>query len=240
MNTTMTQKAFPIGFNIHLISFQLPKNVIKENEDIRVSITTLPEESKQHFHLHGKKMLCTNHVFSLNVTNKTKKVIMVFRKKIFLHEDPIIASTIIYQEDFPKLPDDVDPSNIETMSTDVKTLNIYYPLQKQIQEEKAAGKYDKTKKIDRKILGQMQIQLSFTSPYTSLKHKHQKNNNSKNSGFEKTHRIPKEPRDSANNSPLGIKKANKGKKAGRKGNYEVINSQSQFESIFVNNNENLM
>lgn len=214
--STQYQKTFPIGLNIHLISFALPKNVVKEKEGIRVSITTMPEENKQHYHLHGKKMYCTNHVFSLNITNKTKKVIMVFRKKQFFSEDPIIASTIIHSSDFPTLPEGMEHFDSDPISTEVKTLNIYYPLQKQIQEERAKG--ENTKQMVRKILGQMQVQLSFTAPYTTIT---KEKNNSK---------VKKD------NNKIGGTKLHKSKKSNKKGQYEEINSQSKFDNVYVNEN----
>ncbi|KAK8897318.1 hypothetical protein M9Y10_015260 [Tritrichomonas musculus] len=220
---TKSNKIFPIGLNIHLLSFTLPKDVIKSKDDIRVSITTMPEQNKQHFHLHGKKMHCTNHVFSLNITNQTKRIIMVFRKKTFLSEDPIIASTIIYSLDFPKIPGDIDRFESEPISTDVKTLNIYYPLQKQIREQGGNINNVQDKKITRKVLGQMQVQLTFTTPYTSVSQKKTIKNNNKSNKISKS--------DKHNNKNNGTK-LHKNKK----GNYEEINSQNQFEHMYINSN----
>ena len=80
--------------NIHLLSFKLPKDVVKDKEEIRVSITTIPEENKEHFSIEGKKMYNANHVFSLNITNNTRKIIMVFRKKT-IFDDPINRKSVV-------------------------------------------------------------------------------------------------------------------------------------------------
>lgn len=190
---------FDIGLNIHLVAFKLPKNVIKDHEEIRVSITSLPEEKKQHFHLQAKKMKNSNHVFSINITNQTQKIIMVFRKKSFIYNDPIIASTIIHQCDFPKLPPGLHSFNCDPISTEIETLDIYYPLQKQIREMREhgnnEGKFpaqstDKSAKINRKILGSMQVQMSFTTPYPDLEianEKFKKKHTSGNSNNNLTH-----------------------------------------------------
>lgn len=191
---------FDIGLNIHLVAFNLPKNVIKDHEEIRVSITTLPEEKKQHFKLQAKKMKNSNHVFSINITNQTKKVIMVFRKKSLLYNDPIIASTIIHQTDFPTLPPGMSSFNCDPISTDIKNLEIYYPLQKQIREMRKhthdqkfpAQPADKTAKINRKIIGNMQVQMSFTTPYPDLEVANEKfrkshRNGESNSNFNDAH-----------------------------------------------------
>lgn len=157
---------FEIGLNIHLLSFTLPKNLIKDREEVRVSITTMPEGKKQHFYLKGKKMNYSNHVFSINITNQTKNIIIVYRKKNFFTDNPIIASKTLHMREyecFPKQP-------IETgmISTEVKTYNVYYPLQVQKEEEKQNNLNDQAngKSFKRKVLGQMQIQLTFTPPYS--------------------------------------------------------------------------
>lgn len=189
---TESNVRFPIGLNIHLVSFDLPKRVIRDNEEIRVSITTMPEERKQHFHMHAKKMHKSNHVFSINITNQTKKVIMVFRRKSFLYNDPIIASTIIHASDFPKLPPGMTSFTCGVINTDVKTLQIFYPLQKQMQEMREERAHNgqvnpneidqANHKINRKVLGQMQIQMSFTTPYPDLDNDSQKMNSIKIGG----------------------------------------------------------
>ena len=182
--TTQNNKKFENGLNIHLLAFSLPKELINDKDEVRISITTIPDENKQNFSIEGKKMYNSNHVFWLNITNKTKKIIMVFRKKIFLSENPIIASTIIHFNDFKEFPNKQITSGM--ISTEFKNINIYYPLQKQIHEE---GK----KNFQRKILGKMQIQLTFTVPYSQLKPKDIKyyNNSNHKAFFMKENKIPK-------------------------------------------------
>lgn len=157
---------FEIGLNIHLLSFTLPKNLIKDREEVRVSITTMPEGKKQHFYLKGKKMNCSNHVFSINITNQTKNIIIVFRKKNFFTDNPIIASKTLHMREYECLPK--QPIETGMISTEVKTYNVYYPLQVQKQEEKQNNLNDQAngKSFKRKVLGQMQIQLTFTPPYS--------------------------------------------------------------------------
>ena len=82
MNTSMQSNSeYQIGLNIHLLSFLLPNKLIHESDSVRVSVTTIPEENKQHFKIKGKKICSSNHVFSLNITNKTDRIVIVFRKK---------------------------------------------------------------------------------------------------------------------------------------------------------------
>ena len=89
---------------------------------------------------------------------------MVFRKKNVLTENTIIASATIHLKKFINLP--IDQITNDAIMTDVKILEIYYPLQKQIQEEQANK--NANKQMKRKILGQMEIQLSFSTPYLNF------------------------------------------------------------------------
>lgn len=191
--------SYQIGLNIHLLSFKLPEKLIHDSDSVRVSITTFPEKNKQHFSVKGKKINTSNHVFSLNITNKTDKIVMVFRKKNALSENPIIASATIHLKKFDKLP--IEQITSGAIMTDVKILDIYYPLQKQIQEEQANETVNKQMK--RKILGQMEIQLSFSTPY--LKTNKEKTNKKENSSLSK--------------------KINKNHKQKKNGKYEQINDE---------------
>ena len=169
MNTPMIQSksTFENGMNVHLMSFALPKNIIKDNEEIRVSITTVPEEQKQSFSLAAKNMVNVNHVFSINITNETKKIIIVFRKKTFFSDNPIIASSIIHLIDLVDIPNQRMTNGM--MMSDVKYYNIYYPLKNQRMEENKDN-------IQRKVLGQMEIQLSLLPSYLIQEKNHQTKN----------------------------------------------------------------
>ncbi|KAK8889644.1 hypothetical protein M9Y10_034397 [Tritrichomonas musculus] len=159
---TQNKAKYENCLNVHLLAFVLPKDLINDNDEVRVSVTTIPEENKQCFFLQGNKMNNSNHIFSLNITDQTKKIIMVFRKKNISSEYPIIASATIHLVDFENVPQKQMVSGIIT--TQVKVLNLYYPLQKQMIENK-----EENKKFARKVLGKMRIQLSFAAPYSSVK-----------------------------------------------------------------------
>lgn len=167
---------YEIGLNIHLLSFELPKKVIKNLDEVRVSITTMPDGVKQHYTLKGKKMENTNHVFSLNISNETRRIVMVFRKRVLFNDGPIIASKTIHLQEFKELPK--SPITSGSINSEVKTLNLCYPIQKQMVEEQT----DK-RNINRKVLGQMEIQLTFTTPY--VKYKKDKRSRKDNNKLEK-------------------------------------------------------
>lgn len=147
---------FQNGMNIHLSSFIIPKNIISEKDEIRVSFTTIPEQKKDYFILEGKKMYDTHHVFTLNITNETRKILIVFRKKSIFSNSPIIASTGFLLNDFNNVPK--EQITFGMINTDAKTVHIYYPFQKQMAEEGAS-------RVERKVLGEMQVQLTFSAPF---------------------------------------------------------------------------
>ncbi|KAK8838114.1 hypothetical protein M9Y10_036066 [Tritrichomonas musculus] len=182
---TQDSKKFENGLNIHLLAFTLPKNLVKSNEEVRVSITTTPDGNKQKFHIQGKKMYCSNHVFAINISNETKRIVMVFRKRTIFSYNPIIASATIHLSQFLNVPKDKVTAG--TIETDIKTLNIYYPIQKQIQEQNID--IEQKDNVNRKVIGQMQVQLSFTTPYNLIKKDKLSKNNKKNEKMRKNSKI---------------------------------------------------
>lgn len=140
------------GLNIHLISFTLEKNLISPSDKVRVSITTIPEENKQSFIIEANKMNYVHHFFTVNITDQTKKIIFVFRKKSFIQSDPIIASTVIHANEFPKSLND-------QANTEIKTINIYESMA-QINNFGYKYPYD-----SRRVFGQMQVQLVLTEAF---------------------------------------------------------------------------
>ena len=89
------------GLNINLQSFRFNPNLINPENYIRVSITTVPDDTKQYFIISASKIQSTHHSFSANITTKTRKIIFVFRKKNAFKNDPIIASVIVHSDEFP-------------------------------------------------------------------------------------------------------------------------------------------
>lgn len=141
------------GLNIHLFSFKLYANNVHPNDKIRVSITSIPEESKQAFIIEAKKINDVHHFFTLNITDKTKKIIFVFRKKSIIQNDPIIASTIIHRDEFPI-------SRSDSQNTELKQIIIYEPIGYRANNANFIE--------NRQILGQMQIQMSLQDSFVEI------------------------------------------------------------------------
>lgn len=144
------------GLNIHLKSFKLNQKIISGNDKVRVSITTFPENNKEAFITEGKQMSFVHHFFTVNITDQTDKIVIVFRRHGFF-DDPIFGSTTISCKDFATK----DYENVE-----MKTMNIYEPLQ------------SKGKK--RRSIGEMEIQFSLTSAFPTFKTNNKNNKNNKN------------------------------------------------------------
>lgn len=139
------------GLKIHLSSFVLKQNLVQGSDKIRFSISTIPDGSKEIYEMEAKKLFESHHFFSINITNETRKILFVFRKKSFMKNDPIIASTIVLANEFPA----PDNSN----NREVKTVKIFEPLQR------IKNIYDEQ---NRKVLGSMDIRFEIAQPEYSF------------------------------------------------------------------------
>lgn len=153
------------GLNIYLQSFQLKNNLFNKTDKIRVSITTMPDENKEHFVIEAKKINNIHHFFNVNISKNTTKIIFVFRKKNYLQNDPIIASTIVSINQLPK-------SATDSSNTEMKNINIYEPLQN--------NKNFCFANQSRRVFGQMQIQFTPTDSFSVASFKDAYNNPKKN------------------------------------------------------------
>lgn len=127
------------GLSIFVHSFNLNPSIYNPNDNIRVSITTVPESNKNNFMIKASKMLDAQYFLTVNISSLTKKIIFVFRKIKENNDDPIIASTIVHSNEFPKLN--------SAVNTEMKTVKLFEPLCDLQPNEK------------RRIFGQMQIQM---------------------------------------------------------------------------------
>lgn len=168
--------SYEIGLNINFLSFSFPNVNIKDKDEIIISITTIPEQNNQYYIIQKKEIHYLNHVLAVNITDNTKKIIVVFRKKSFFSKDPIIASTIIHSDDFPKIPHDINPQNLESSTTDIKIMNIYEPFQQknkpkhekhsELIEDQCQYQKSVNDRNNRHIVGEMQVQMFLTVAVT--------------------------------------------------------------------------
>ena len=95
------KKMFPL--NIQLQSIEFIDKIVQDCDSIRVSVTTFPDEQKINTSFEVKQIRTTFPSFTVNVSDRTEKILIVFRKKYLVQRDPIIASTVITSDDLPKL-----------------------------------------------------------------------------------------------------------------------------------------
>lgn len=183
---------YEIGLNINFLSSTLPKAIIKDKDKVEISITTLPEKNHQYFSMNWKQLRFIGHTLAINITDLTKKIIVVFRKKNLLTKDQIIASNIIHANDFPDISQRVEKQNLEKIKTEVKIMNLFEPIQQKhkSKREKHSEFFESqcqyseipNDKKNREIIGEMQVQLSFTEKIVESEQEHsRKENNKKNS-----------------------------------------------------------
>lgn len=163
-----------IGLNIHILSFNVKNSQLKENDEVRVSFTTFPEKVKEHFCIKAKKMNYVNHVFALNITKETKAILLVFRRKNFLLNDPIIGCLTLQMNEIPEIPQDFKEMATYSSSSEIKKKKIFEPI--------VGNKDENSNKVSPKAIGEIELQFTITEPYVIKEHKHQKENknNSKN------------------------------------------------------------
>ncbi|KAK8840396.1 hypothetical protein M9Y10_030957 [Tritrichomonas musculus] len=142
------------GLTIHLLSFQLNDNLIHNNDKIRVSITTIPEEKKQNFIIDPKDIGDAHKYFTVNISDQTKKILFIFRRKSILQADPIIASTIIRREQFPSMKS----------SKESKTITLFEKISKK-KKENVEDEIDSNLNKSKKSVGQMNVQLELADPF---------------------------------------------------------------------------
>lgn len=153
------------GFNLSILSFDLPINLVKETDDIIVSITTLPEHYKKAVVVPAKKMKnpYINFGFNVKIPSEyipkdfvsacTEKVLLVFRKKSFFHNNPIVAFTAISVKDFPKNVNEPIQS---------KKINLYKEIQKVDTDSK---NNNNSMSFNKKIVGYVNVKMALNDPF---------------------------------------------------------------------------
>lgn len=139
-----------LSLNIQFHSFELPKSIIDSGDKIRVSITTLPDRQKQAFTFEASRMNVAHPSFTINFSEITDEIVIVFRKINLFSDDRIFASTFIKSDDFPQLF-----KNINNIG--MKVMNIYEPIQHNGNKNKAPE--------NRKVLGKMLAQFYLTENF---------------------------------------------------------------------------
>ena len=144
-----------LNLNIQLQSIHLSKDIIGENDTIRVSITTLPDEQKQAQAMEVREMNSKQPTFKIQINDKTERVVIVFRKKNIFGADPIIASTVIKKDDIHIFK--------ELMSNEHKKITIYEPIQNKNNNNKSI------QNKNRRIVGTMEVEFTLKEDFKNQK-----------------------------------------------------------------------
>ena len=143
------------SLNIFMQTLELCPGIVKDDDTIRVSVTTLPGEQKQAFTFDAKNMKKAHPFFSVKINEKTEMLLIVIRKKDFTQKNPIIASTVIKRDQIPTKFND-------STNTEVKSIKLLEPLQK-------LNKENSKSRSQRKSVGQIDIQFSLTQEFSCAK-----------------------------------------------------------------------
>lgn len=144
------------GLTINLLSFTIPPKIICETDQLRVKIKTLPDGNKQKYDIKGKKMSNCNLIYTFNITNQTERLLFIFRKKTILSVSPVIGTANL----------DVSEIMESSNSSSTKMLDIYYPIERQLQEQQPHGT-DRSS-IKEKAIGQAKVSILLSGPHETV------------------------------------------------------------------------
>lgn len=125
-----------LKLNIRFNSIKLSSDLVEPGDTIRMSITTIPDKQKQAKTFDFKDIDTATPSFLIKMNDCIQKILVVFRKKTFFSESPIIASTIIHRNEIGVFDNDVD--------SDYKKVTIYESAQNKTNQH-------------RRIVGSMEV-----------------------------------------------------------------------------------
>lgn len=140
---------------IRFQSIQFNKDIIREDDKIRVSIISFPCNNKQTFIIDPKKMNDINNFLDFDIDDQFKKIVFIFEKKSFFKMNPLIATKSINLKNIPDSP-------LDLKNTEIKTFDIYKPIrcQSDVSDQNS------------RVVGKMTVQFFISQKISN------KNNNS--------------------------------------------------------------
>ena len=149
-----------LNLNMQLQSINLSKDIIGNNDAIRVSITTLPDGQKQAQTFEVNEMRTAQPTFKIQMNNQTEKVIIVFRKKSIFGTDHIIASTTLKSQDIHIFK--------ELINNEHMKISIFEPLQN---HDNKINNAKNIQKKNRRIVGTMEVEFTLREEFQRQKMK---------------------------------------------------------------------
>lgn len=148
------------GLDIHLCSFELDKK-IHNRDDINVSVSIIPDGKIQYFYIDGNNFKKNQHSFTVNISDKTQNIVMLFKKHNVLLEDSYIGYAYISRNDIAQA----------SKSGEIELIPII--------NKKPSNPFKKVNRSDQNIAGNIKVQFKITDPFPERK------NNGKKPNYEK-------------------------------------------------------
>lgn len=139
-----------LNLKMQMQSINLSKEIIGENDTIRVSITTVPDGQKQAQTVEVKKLAINQPSFKIKFNDKTEKIIVVFRKIGLFTGDHIIASTVLHSKDIHIFKEMINSEHFKAP--------IFEPIQN-CKNNNVNGK-------NRRIVGCMEIEFTLCEDFS--------------------------------------------------------------------------
>ena len=150
-----------LNLNIQLQSIKLSKDIIGENDTVRVSITTVPDWQKQAQTFDVKEMNTAQPTFKIQMNDQTEKVIIVFRTKSFFGKDSIVASTTLKSKDIHIFK--------ELINKEHKKISIFEPLQNFKNNNNKNNNTKTNFNKNRRIVGTMEAEFTLLEEFKRQK-----------------------------------------------------------------------
>lgn len=151
------------GLDIQLCSFDLNKKIYNV-DDINVSVSIIPDGRIQHFYINGKNFKKEQHSLTVNITDKTEKVVLTFKKHNILLEDSYIGYAIINRNEFIQPKKDSETQQISILK---------------LRTNKRKGRHNNDVQDGKSIVGHINVQFQLMNTFPERK------NNGKKLNFEK-------------------------------------------------------
>ena len=107
--------------NLYLDSLNFTNHLVQDEDKIRINMITVPEDNKESFILKSNQMMNIDKSLTINITDKIREILFIFKKTNQLENDQIFASTIVHVTQLPQTFKD-------KKNNEFQIINIYEPV----------------------------------------------------------------------------------------------------------------
>ena len=117
-------KSREVGLTINFLSFSLPIELIKDNDEIEIALMTYPDDKSQTHAILAKNRYYIHHYFQINISDETEQIIFIISKRgFFRNSKTILATSWISPKMVLAPPSNKDNNNRN--SKEVLNFNLY-------------------------------------------------------------------------------------------------------------------